>query len=250
MQSRPTRRTRRYHAPDLKREVVAACQQPGASVAGVALPHGLNANLVRRWMREASQGGGALTVTVAEPAGFVCVEMPTASLSPVAVTVAHPTGTAPLCQQRDSAVAGIRSSRVRSLVARLACRYAAQLDAGAAQPGGPRRGHGQSPGLQPQAMAGADTLHRQRKAAHRQLDREPDPAHRHWAQELVVCGLAAGRPACGHHHESDPVSQAQWPRSARLSARHAATPAYAQGKSDRRVAAASLGARGKLNPAC
>lgn len=87
MQSTPTRRTRRYHAPDLKREVVAACQQPGASVAGVALTHGLNANLVRRWMREASQGGGALTVTVAEPAGFVSVAMPTASLSPVAVTV-------------------------------------------------------------------------------------------------------------------------------------------------------------------
>ena len=87
MQSTPTRRTRRYHAPDLKREVVAACQQPGASVAGVALTHGLNANLVRRWMREASQGGGALTVTVAEPAGFVSVAMPTASLSSVAVTV-------------------------------------------------------------------------------------------------------------------------------------------------------------------
>ena len=56
-------------------------------MAGVALTHGLNANLVRRWMREASQGGGALTVTVAEPAGFVSVAMPTASLSSVAVTV-------------------------------------------------------------------------------------------------------------------------------------------------------------------
>ena len=83
MQSRPTRRTRRYHAPDLKREVVAACQQPGASVAGVALTHGLNANLVRRWMREASQGGGALTVTVSQPAGFVSVPMPTPCLSSV-----------------------------------------------------------------------------------------------------------------------------------------------------------------------
>ena len=252
MQSRPTRRTRRYHAPDLKREVVAACQQPGASVAGVALTHGLNANLVRRWMREASQGGGALTVTVAEPAGFVSVAMPTASLSPVAVTVEP----IPLELRRCASSVILQwpasaAAECGAWLARLACRYAAQLDAGAAQPGGPRRGHGQSPGLQPQAMAGADTLHRQRKAAHRQqLDREPDPAHCHWAQELVVCGLAAGRPACGRHHESYPVSQAQWPRSARLSARRAATPAYAQGKSDRRVAAATLGARGKLNPAC
>ena len=83
MQSTPTKRTRRYHPPDLKRQVVAASQQPGASVAAVALAHGLNANLVRRWMREASQGGGALTVTVSQPAGFVSVPMPTPSLSPV-----------------------------------------------------------------------------------------------------------------------------------------------------------------------
>jgi phage baseplate assembly protein gpV len=40
MQSTPTKRTRRYHPPDLKRQVVAASQQPGASVAGVALAHG------------------------------------------------------------------------------------------------------------------------------------------------------------------------------------------------------------------
>jgi transposase len=91
------------------------------------------------------------------------------------------------------------------------CRRAARLDAGAAQPGGPGAGHGQSAGLQPQALAGAHALHRRRQAAHRQqLDREPDAAHCHWAQELAVCGLAAGRPACGRHHEPDPVGQAQW----------------------------------------
>jgi len=83
MQSTPTKRTRRYHPPDLKRQVVAASQQPGASVAAVALAHGLNANLVRRWMRETPPGGGALTVTVSQPAGFVSVPMPTPSLSPV-----------------------------------------------------------------------------------------------------------------------------------------------------------------------
>jgi transposase len=32
--------------------VVDECRQPGASVAGVALAHGLNANLVRRWRAE------------------------------------------------------------------------------------------------------------------------------------------------------------------------------------------------------
>jgi len=43
------RRTRRKHSPEFKARVVRACAQPGASVAGVALAHGVNANLVRRW---------------------------------------------------------------------------------------------------------------------------------------------------------------------------------------------------------
>jgi transposase len=83
MQGTPTKRTRRYHPPDLKRQVVAASQQPGASVAAVALAHGLNANLVRRWMRQATPGGGALTVRVAESVGFVSVPVATSSPSPV-----------------------------------------------------------------------------------------------------------------------------------------------------------------------
>ncbi len=42
---------RRRHSAQLKREVLAACSVPGASVAGVALSFGLNANLVRQWRR-------------------------------------------------------------------------------------------------------------------------------------------------------------------------------------------------------
>jgi transposase len=37
----------------LKERVVAACAVPGASVARIALEHGLNANLVHRWRRVA-----------------------------------------------------------------------------------------------------------------------------------------------------------------------------------------------------
>ncbi len=43
--------SRRRHSAQFKQEVLAACDQPGASVAGVALAHGLNANLVRQWRR-------------------------------------------------------------------------------------------------------------------------------------------------------------------------------------------------------
>ena len=40
---------RRRHDAELKAKVLAACDVPGASTAGVALAHGLNANLVRKW---------------------------------------------------------------------------------------------------------------------------------------------------------------------------------------------------------
>ena len=40
---------RRRHSPEFKMRVLAACDEPGASVSGVALAHGLNANVVRKW---------------------------------------------------------------------------------------------------------------------------------------------------------------------------------------------------------
>ena len=43
---------RRFYSPELKTQVVAECQAQGASVAGVALAHGINANIVHRWLRE------------------------------------------------------------------------------------------------------------------------------------------------------------------------------------------------------
>lgn len=48
------RETRRKHDAELKRQVLAECAEPGASVARVALSHGLNANLVHKWRRHAA----------------------------------------------------------------------------------------------------------------------------------------------------------------------------------------------------
>jgi transposase len=79
MQSTPTKRTRRRHAPDLKRQVVMACQQPGASVAGVALAHGLNANLVRRWLQHEHKAPGALSMVGSSSGAFVELPIPHAS---------------------------------------------------------------------------------------------------------------------------------------------------------------------------
>ncbi len=71
---------RRRHAEELKRRVLAECGRPGASVARVALTHGLNANLVHKWRRLAARESGAR----AEPRGDVFVPVAVApAVSPV-----------------------------------------------------------------------------------------------------------------------------------------------------------------------
>lgn len=44
-------KTRRRHSAELKQQILAECAQPGASVASVALAHGINANVVHKWRR-------------------------------------------------------------------------------------------------------------------------------------------------------------------------------------------------------
>ena len=55
------KRTRRAYSATFKAEIVAASQQPGVSVAGVALANGLNANMLRRWIREHVDGANPST---------------------------------------------------------------------------------------------------------------------------------------------------------------------------------------------
>ena len=50
------RRRRRMHSPEFKAHIVAACSKPGVSSAAVAMANGINANLVRRWVKEAEIG--------------------------------------------------------------------------------------------------------------------------------------------------------------------------------------------------
>ncbi len=73
MQDTAGRRRRRYSAAE-KAEILDACAQPGASVAGVALSFGVNANLVHRWRREA-KGRPTLPPARRELAEFVPLTM-------------------------------------------------------------------------------------------------------------------------------------------------------------------------------
>ncbi len=45
-------RRRRHHSAEFEAKVVEECRGAGVSLAAVALAHGLNANLLRRWVVE------------------------------------------------------------------------------------------------------------------------------------------------------------------------------------------------------
>jgi transposase len=51
LNSSSANRRRRRHSTEFKKELIALCQ-PGVSISGVALAHGVNANLLRRWMKQ------------------------------------------------------------------------------------------------------------------------------------------------------------------------------------------------------
>lgn len=53
---------RRFDA-QAKHELIQACLQPGVSVARMALEHGLNANLLRKWIRQPQQEQGERVAT-------------------------------------------------------------------------------------------------------------------------------------------------------------------------------------------
>ena len=67
---------RRFDA-QAKCELTEACLQPGVSVAGLALAHGVNANLLRKWIsrhqREPGQRRSRPAVVAKAPAAFIPV---------------------------------------------------------------------------------------------------------------------------------------------------------------------------------
>ena len=49
-------KTRRRYGSQFKSMVLAQCEEPGMSVAQVAMSHGINANVVHRWRQLAREG--------------------------------------------------------------------------------------------------------------------------------------------------------------------------------------------------
>ena len=97
-----TKAPRRRHSEELKARVLAACAEPGASVAAVAQAHGLNANLVHKWRR----GCGAPMYNATRPARsaatagaeFIALALPATTVA-ATVTTGQPI-TAPVADIR------------------------------------------------------------------------------------------------------------------------------------------------------
>ncbi|MCC2597787.1 transposase [Pusillimonas sp. MFBS29] len=91
------RRRRRTFDAAFKAELVAACQYPGVSVAAIALEHGLNANLLRRWVTEHERYGhhGGDIAAAAPPAISQCRPAPRAPALPAPFVPVSMASTAP-----------------------------------------------------------------------------------------------------------------------------------------------------------
>jgi transposase len=74
-QAAPGRR-RRVHSAEFKAQAVQASQQPGVSMAAVAMAHGINANLLRRWVHEKAQPPIDAVTVSEKPVGFIELPMP------------------------------------------------------------------------------------------------------------------------------------------------------------------------------
>lgn len=101
-----TRRRRRKHSDEFKANAVAVCMQPGMSMAAVAMDHGINANLLRRWVQEAEMKPGSAVV---RPATIPAAKAPTskALFVPVAMPAPAPPADIRIELQRGSTAVAV-----------------------------------------------------------------------------------------------------------------------------------------------
>ena len=81
----PETRIRQKYSNEFQSEVVAQARQPHVSIASVALSHGLNANLLRRWIydadpsyikREKRLANTSGSIPISDTPGFLPLSLP------------------------------------------------------------------------------------------------------------------------------------------------------------------------------
>ena len=83
----PPGRARRTYSCEFKAQLVAACRIPGMSVASVARNHGINHNILHRWLRELPDPASDRLPQTTHKAVPAFIELPiTESIAPAVVT--------------------------------------------------------------------------------------------------------------------------------------------------------------------
>src|SRR5690348_14235458 len=103
---KPGTHGRRTYSRQAKRALVQMCKSPGVSVSGLALAHGINANLLRRWI---SQHDASPADSKPEPR---------AALLPVTTAPVDPVAPEQDCQGSIEVIFASATVRVRGCVDR------------------------------------------------------------------------------------------------------------------------------------
>ncbi|MDE2367386.1 MAG: transposase [Burkholderiales bacterium] len=117
---------RRVHGAEFKTQVLAECQQPGASVAAIALSHGLNVNLLRKWLvgrgiqrtgldapRAVTRTAAGTDETLARSLQFIPVEIASAPVAATAMATAPEQAQPPGAEIRVELTRGATQLSVR-----------------------------------------------------------------------------------------------------------------------------------------
>jgi transposase-like protein len=112
-------RRRRAHSAEFKALVVAACSAPGVSSAAVAMAHGVNANLARRWVVDAERRSGVALARVASgavPTAFVHMQLPPVETAPLDIRIELRRGTTAINVSWPCAAASECAAWIRELL--------------------------------------------------------------------------------------------------------------------------------------
>lgn len=85
-------RQRRTFPKAFKVQIIEECAQPGISVAGVALRHGLNANLVHKWIRQQHKPLPTMPAFVPVPLDLIPTGRARTEAMTVQIEIPHHTG--------------------------------------------------------------------------------------------------------------------------------------------------------------
>lgn len=121
------RRRRRLHSEEFKADAVASAAQPGVSLASVAMSLGINANLLRRWVRDAevppgrtAEGNAPKALPSAEPESaapsFVPVQLPAPTTPPSDIRIEVRRGATSVVVTWPAVLAGECASWLRELL--------------------------------------------------------------------------------------------------------------------------------------